>query len=420
MPRSTSHLQRNPTDQAEAAGELNERVRREPRHRHRAVRSKEHRAPHRRRHRGKSSDERRKEHHTPDEDHRESKSESNNDSPPLYKRPWFIVLMIVAAVIVLAAALGYWWYSRHYEWTDDAFIDGHVVQIAPKVAGYVVLLAVDDNQLVEAGDLVLEIDPRDFQTALERAEAAELSALERLRQTDSQIAAAEAQARAAEADEVAAAATAVNASRQKQRNELLAPHAVSQETLETSIAQSEASSAQELAAGSRANAAAAEVALARAQRATAAASLAEAQAQVRESALNLSYCKLYAPVRGRVTHRSVEQGDYVQPGRALFALVEPDIWVTANFKETQLTHMRPGQPVEIRVDAYPHHVLHGHVDSFQRGSGARFSLLPAENATGNYVKVVQRIPVKLLFDDQLPGDMILGPGMSVVPTVTVR
>ncbi len=136
--------------------------------------------------------------------------------------------------------------------------------------------------------------------------------------------------------------------------------------------------------------------------------------------MNLSYTKIVAPITGHVTHRTVELGDYLLAGQPLFAIVDPDVWVTANFKETQLTHMQVGQPVDVRVDAFPNRVLRAHVDSFQRGTGAHFTLLPAENATGNYVKVVQRIPVKIVFDDPPPADMILGPGMSVEPTVTVR
>jgi membrane fusion protein (multidrug efflux system) len=146
----------------------------------------------------------------------------------------------------------------------------------------------------------------------------------------------------------------------------------------------------------------------------------QAGAQVRQAQLNLSYTKLTAPMPGRVTNRKIERGDYLQPGQPLFALVPTNVWVTANFKETQLTDMQAGQPVAITVDAYPLVTFQGHVDSFQRGTGARFSLLPAENATGNYVKVVQRVPVKIVFDEPPGGDYLLGPGMSVVPEVRVR
>ena len=178
--------------------------------------------------------------------------------------------------------------------------------------------------------------------------------------------------------------------------------------------------AQAAAARARANAAESQAEYARSQQITAEADVKEAQVAVRRAELNLSYTRLVAPITGRVTHRTVELGDYLQPGQALFALVDPNVWVTANFKETQLTHMQAGQQVDVHVDAFPNRALPAHVDSFQHGTGAHFTLLPAENATGNYVKVVQRVPVKIVFDQPPPADMILGPGMSVEPTVTVR
>ena len=186
------------------------------------------------------------------------------------------------------------------------------------------------------------------------------------------------------------------------------------------MASADSSAAQVAANRAKVGSAEAQVLSARAHRSTVAAQLAEAEAQVVQAKLNLSYTKISAPIDGRVTRRTVELGDYLQPGRALFALVEPNVWVTANFKETQLTNMHAGQPVRIRVDAFPGRDLAAQVDSFQRGTGARFSILPAENATGNYVKIVQRVPVKIVFDRPPPAEMILGPGMSVVPRVTIR
>jgi membrane fusion protein (multidrug efflux system) len=162
------------------------------------------------------------------------------------------------------------------------------------------------------------------------------------------------------------------------------------------------------------------VALSQAGVVTAGATVQQAEAKLRQAELNLSYTQVAAPEDGRVTRRVVEQGAYIQPGQALMAIVPRRYWVIANFKEIQLTHMRPGQPVEVGVDAYPGRTFKGHVESIQSGAGARFSLFPPENATGNYIKVVQRVPVKILLDD-LPGnDLALGPGMSVVPTVRVK
>ena len=174
------------------------------------------------------------------------------------------------------------------------------------------------------------------------------------------------------------------------------------------------------AAYSQTNAAEAEVVLSEAGVETATAAVQQAEARLQQAELNFSYTKIIAPMDGRVTARTVQPGNYVQPGQALLALVPKDVWVTANFKETQLTYMRPGQPVELRVDAYPNRKFKGHVDSLQAGTGARFSLLPPENAVGNYVKVVQRVPVKIVFDDPLPDGLDIAPGMSVVPEVKVR
>ena len=163
-----------------------------------------------------------------------------------------------------------------------------------------------------------------------------------------------------------------------------------------------------------------QVARSQSQTDAAEADVARAQAEVNQARLNLSYTKIYAPISGHVTRKSVEQGAYVQVGQPVLALVDPEVWVVANFKETQLDKMRPGQPVTVTVDTRPGVKLTGHVDSLQRGSGARFSLLPPENATGNYVKVVQRVPVKIVFDDLAQVEQYgLGPGMSVVPMVKV-
>jgi membrane fusion protein, multidrug efflux system len=153
---------------------------------------------------------------------------------------------------------------------------------------------------------------------------------------------------------------------------------------------------------------------------TATATIQQAEAKLQQAELNLSYTKIIAPMDSRVTARTTQMGNYVQPGQALLALVPKDVWVTANFKETQLTYMKPGQPVELRVDAYPNKKFKGKVDSLQAGTGARFSLLPPENAVGNYIKVVQRVPVKIIFDEELPTNLDIAPGMSVVPTVKIK
>jgi membrane fusion protein (multidrug efflux system) len=170
----------------------------------------------------------------------------------------------------------------------------------------------------------------------------------------------------------------------------------------------------------QANTAPQQVAVSEAQAQTASASIEQLQAAVAQAELELSYTKIYSPDTGRVTHKSVEEGALVQSGQPLMAIVPGEVWVTANFKENQIGLMQPGQPVDIIVDAYPDKTFKGHVDSIQAGTGARFSLLPAENATGNYVKVVQRVPVKIVFDEPPDPRHMLAPGMSVEPEVKVR
>jgi membrane fusion protein (multidrug efflux system) len=195
---------------------------------------------------------------------------------------------------------------------------------------------------------------------------------------------------------------------------------VSQDQIDAAGTQVRATSANVLVAHSKVSAADAQVTLAQATVATAEANIGQSEAAVRQAELNLSYTKVTAPEAGRVTRRVVEQGNYIQPGQSLLAIVPKNIWVVGNFKETQLTHMRPGQPVEVEVDAYPQFKFKGHVDSIQNGAGARFSLFPPENATGNYIKVVQRVPVKIALDEMPESDLALGPGMSVVPKVRVK
>jgi membrane fusion protein (multidrug efflux system) len=289
------------------------------------------------------------------------------------------------------------------------------------VAGYVAALHVADNQFVKAGQLLLEIDPRDYQVALEQAQAAAASAAGRLKEAEAQVAAAEAQAVAGRADVAAAEATTQNAQQDLARYRSLTPRgAASQQSLDSAVATAHASAAQQAAEQAKVASAESQILLAKAHQSAARGDMAEAEAQVLQARLNLSYTKIEAPISGRVTRRTVELGDYLKIGQPLFALVDPHVWVTANFKETQLTHMHVGQLALVRVDAFPSRRLKAHLDSFQRGTGARFSVLPAENATGNYVKVVQRVPVKIVFDESPPAEMILGPGMSVVPRVTVR
>jgi membrane fusion protein, multidrug efflux system len=411
-----------------------------------------------------------------------------------------IKFKVAAAVLIagLLVAAGYYWYSLSYESTDDAFIEGHLIAVSPRVAGHVAAVHVDDNQQVAKNQLLIEIDPRDFQARLDQARAALQAAVaqhktaqinldltkitstaaavasqsavdtaqaqlsvarSRLPQVQAQILAAQANVEQARADVIAAEAEATRTKTDLERfTGLLNSEAASRQQLDYAVAAAQAAAARVTAVQKKVAAAEAQVAEAQAnqqiandniaqaqaqlaeaqarlvetnvapqkiaagasQLDTATAQIAQLQAQVDQAQLNLSYTKILAPDAGRVTKKNVEIGEFLQPGQSLLALVPQNVWVVANFKETQLDRMRPGQEVRIKVDAYPDKVFRGRVDSIQSGTGARFSLLPPENATGNYVKVVQRVPVKIVFDEPPDSAYLLAPGMSVIPRVKVR
>ena len=281
----------------------------------------------------------------------------------LNQKYWRIAAAVTFVTVLL---LGYGlWYIFSHETTDDAFIEGDVTVISPKVSGHIDKVYISDNQIVKAQDPLCDIDGRDYQASFNLANA-ELAA---------------------------AVAEAQQAGQDVQRyQKLLVRKDIAQQQYDKALLRWNMGKAQVEAARAR-------------------------QAQAR---LNLSYTKIVAPDNGTVAKKSVESGMFVEQGQALMAIVLPDRWVIANLKETQMTHIHPGLKVTIRVDAYPGVVFHGHVDSIQQGTGARFSLLPAENATGNYIKVVQRVPVKIVFDGPLDPQRPLELGMSVVPTIELK
>ena len=331
---------------------------------------------------------------------------------------------LAAGVATLAAVVATGVYYAEmvapYESTDDAFIETHVSPVAPQVAGRVAELRVKDNQAVKPGDVLVQIDPSDFQTKLDQERAGLAAAQSRLEQAKAQYSADEARVEAEKANVTAAAAQARQADADDRRYQAVGNFAVSASQLDLAGTQARSADALVAAARSKELAAEAQISLDQAAIQTAGAGIAQSQAAVHQAELNLSYTQVKAPVAGYVTHRTVETGAYVQTGQSLLAIVPQEVWVVANFKETQLTHMRAGQPVTLSVDAYPQIQFKGHVDSVQSGTGPRFSLLPPENATGNYVKVVQRVPVKIVLDDQAASQYVLGPGMSVVPEVRVQ
>jgi membrane fusion protein (multidrug efflux system) len=288
----------------------------------------------------------------------ENKIHTNKDN-----KRWAI-LGAIFSISLLSAILYYWLHSRYYESTDDAFVDGKIISVASEVSGKVKSVHITDNQSVNKGDLLVEIDPSEY--------------LVKYQQSCAEVKAALAQRNKAE-DDVKRFTLLFS---KKQISEQIYKRAIS----DFDIAQ---------------------------------ATLEMAEKKKAAAELYLSYTKILAPSAGRITKKSVEEGNYIQAGQPLFSIVTDEIWITANFKENQLTNMRPGQKAEVEIDAYPGRKFKAHVDSIQSGTGARFSLLPAENATGNFVKVVQRVPVKIVFDEKIENGLLV-PGISAVPRVKVR
>ncbi len=347
---------------------------------------------------------------------------------------WLVWLGSILVGVAVYFGLCYLGEAFTHETTDDAFIAGHVISVAPRIAGQVATVVVLDNQLVHSNDLLVTIDAADYNMALAQknaaadAEAANYQAvLAGLALMETKLATAKATASesAADADAMAATATRARADvmRAKQLRQDKTISAQEFDAAQATADQAEAnlnSARQKVVADqSRIKEAEAAYLATKASVATMLAKMRQTQADVAAAQLNQSYTKLMAPADGRVTRKAVEPGDYVQAGQALLALVPAEVWVVANFKESQLKKMSPGQPVRVAIDALGGRNFAAHVESLQAGSGAQFSLLPPENATGNFVKVVQRVPVKIVFDDALPADRTLGPGLSVTPSVAV-
>ncbi len=370
------------------------------------------------------------------------------------QRGW---LLAVAAGVVLVVGTSAWRYFAVRESTDDAQIDGHVNPIAPRVGGPVLAVLVQDNQFVEKGTLLLRIDPRDYEVAAARAQAdlgeneataraARLSVPLTSTTTTTQVTAAESDLEGSGARLASARAQLREAEARERKagqdlsrlRPLLAKDEVSQQEYDTAVwAADSARAAREAAEAAvreaekgvetararvtQAQTGSEQVQIASARAASALAKVAQSKATLEQARLNLAYTDVVAPVKGIVSRKTVEVGQVVQPGQPLLAIVPlDDIWVTANFKESQLKAMRPGQPALISVDAYGGREYRGHVDSMAAATGSRFSLLPPENATGNYVKVVQRLPVKIVLEPGQDQEHHLRPGMSVVPTVFTR
>jgi membrane fusion protein (multidrug efflux system) len=338
----------------------------------------------------------------------------------LRRRP---VLAAVGAALLASIAGGGCLYAdqaSRFQSTDDAFIAARQSSIAPKVSGYITAVPVTDNQHVAAGEVIARIDDRDYRIALEQAEAQVAAAQASIENIDAQLEVQKAQITANQAQVDQTQAALVFAQQQAARYQHL------EQTGYGTVQNSEQYTSQLRQQQAALQSAEATLKLAqrqveglKAQRKSAQANLSQAEAQRDQAKLNLSYTTVTAAQPGRVVNLGAAVGQFAQPGTSLTMFVPDQTWVAANFKEIQLDQMRPGDPVTLRIDAYPGRVIRGHVESVQPGSGTAFSLLPAQNATGNYVKIVQRVPVKIVMDNP-PKDVALGPGMSVVPTVRIN
>ena len=360
----------------------------------------------------------------PDDKHgdkKDAKDKKDDGKPPLWKRPAFVLVAIVVVIALIVIGTIALIDSRHHETTDDAFIDGNASQIAAQAAGRVSRLYVNDNQFVHRGDPLVDIATADIDAKVDQAKAGVLTAQSQAQQAIAQVEGQKANAAQAAATARQAEAEYTNAQQDLARFKGVDPDAVSRQQVDQAVAQARSAKAKLDAAHASEGTAQAQVKAAQANVAVAQAQVATAQADLETANIQLGYAHVVAPIDGRVTKRAVDVGNVISIGQPILAIVSDDLWVTANYKETQLKKMRVNQAVAIEIDAVPGVKFAAHVQSFQRAAGSYFSALPAENATGNYVKVTQRVPVKIVFDH--PEELQkynVGPGMSVKPSVSVE
>ena len=354
-------------------------------------------------------------------------ADAGEKKTPIFRKPMFwIIAIAVVAALVIGGTL-YYLKARQFESTDDAFVDAHIVRIAPEVSGTLIQVADLDNKHVKAGELLAVIKPSGPEAQLAEAQAGIDQATAQYSQAQAQIAAAAATRDQTRSQALVPVAAATKAAQDLARYENLARidrAAVASTQLDQARANARSTAADAAAARRQVASADAQIAVARKAADAARAVIAARRAQANQAQITLGNLRLTAPVSGQVVNRSINVGSYVAPGSQVMAIVPDAMWITANFKETQLKDMRIGQEVTIKVDAFPDVKFRGRVDSIQRGAGQAFSILPPQNATGNYVKVVQRVPVRIEFDrgngNPDPRQYPIGPSMSVVPTVKVR
>jgi membrane fusion protein, multidrug efflux system len=337
----------------------------------------------------------------------------------LRRHPFVAAMIVLALIAAIAGGVVWWLNARNFESTDDAFIDARSVTISPQVIGPITKVAVTDNQLVDTGALLVQLGVGTYQAAVAQAEAQVAQANATVANIDAQVTAQKARIEQADKQVAQTEAALTFAQQENARfQDLLRRNAGTPQQAQQGASNLRQAEANLGAAQANATVTKLQIPVLQTQRQSATAQISQAEATLAQANINLRRTSILAPEPGRATKISAALGATAQVGQILMIFVPERKWVTANFKETELTLMRPGQPVDIAIDAYPGRVFRGHVDSIEAGTGAAFSLLPPENATGNFVKVVQRVPVKITFDT-VP-DVYIGPGMSVVPTVKVR
>ena len=325
-----------------------------------------------------------------EEKHDDGIIELEDDRPEYMKKR--VLVPAITGLVFLICGIFYGIHTIYYKSTDDAFIEGHVITVAPRVSGPVIHLNIEDNQDVKKGDFLLEIDPKDYEAKLKETRAKLDEARAALVSSENQVTKTLSDLEFARAD-------------YDRYSKMYDKGISSKQDYDASL--------------NKLTAAESNSRSAKAKYDEINASIKRLEAEVEQDELNLSYTKIYAVQDGKITNRTVEQGNYVQVAQPMFAIVPEKMWIVANFKETQLANMKKGQPVKIKIDTFGGKKFKGEVDSIQRSTGARASLFPPENAVGSYVKIVQRVPVKIVFTEDI-SDYNIVPGMSVVPEVKVK
>lgn len=331
-----------------------------------------------------------------------------------------IIVPIITFALLALGGIYALLHAHYYQSTDDAFVEGHIISVAPRVSGPVIKLYIKDNQEVKKGDLLLEIDPNDYIVALEQKEAKLLEAKAQLNASHKNIQETTSVSSKTSKDISSVKSRLDYAKRTYERDLKLSKDGiVSKEELDNSKTAYNSLTANYLAEQEKKKAADIAIQSAIAKRQEIEATIKRLESEIDEAKLNLSYTKIYAPQDGKISARTVEEGNYVQIAQPLMSIVSDEVWVVANYKETQLEQVKAGQEVIIKVDTYPKKPFKGKVDSLQKATGAKSSLFPPENAVGSYVKIVQRIPVKIIFCEDI-SEYNITPGMSVVPKIKIR